>query len=43
MKKSMGQIEVIKIDQVVEVENFKKFYQIQSEESEEQLKNSLKV
>ena len=42
MKKSMGQIEVIKIDQVVEVENFKKFYQIQSEESEEQLKNSLK-
>lgn len=39
----MGQIEVIKIDQVVEVENFKKFYQIQSEESEEQLKNSLKT
>ena len=31
MKKSMGQIEVIKIDQVVEVENFKTFYQIQSE------------
>lgn len=43
MKKSLGQIEVIKIDQVVEVENFKKFYQIQSEESEEQLKNSLKT
>ena len=43
MKKSMGQIEVIKIDQVVEVENFKTFYQIQSEESEEQLKNSLKA
>ncbi len=39
----MGQIEVIKIDQVVEVENFKTFYQIQSEESEEQLKNSLKA
>lgn len=43
MKNYMGQIEVIKIDQVVEVENFKKFYQIQSEESEEQLKNSLKT
>ena len=41
MKNSMGQIEVKKIDQLVEVENFKKFYQTQSRESEEQLKNSL--
>ena len=43
MNKIDGQFEVIKIDQVVEVENFKTFYQIQSEESEEQLKNSLKA
>ena len=42
MNKIDGQFEVIKIDQIVEVENFKNFYQVQSEESEEQLKNSLK-
>ena len=38
----MRQIEVYKIDQIVEVESFKNFYQIQPEESEQQLKNSLK-
>lgn len=38
----MGQFEVVKIDQIVEVENFKNFYQIQSKESEEQLNKSLK-
>lgn len=37
-----GQFEVIKIDQIVEIENFKNFYQTQSEESEDQLKNSFK-
>lgn len=37
-----GQFEVVKIDQIVEIENFKNFYQNQSEESENQLKNSLK-
>ena len=37
-----GQFEVIKIDQIIEIENFKNFYQNQSEESENQLKNSLK-
>ena len=37
-----GQIEVVKIDQIVEIENFKNFYQTQSKESENQLKNSLK-
>jgi DNA modification methylase len=42
MKNSMRQIEVYKIDQIVEVESFKNFYQIQPEESEQQLKNSLK-
>ena len=42
MKNQMGQIEVTKIDQIVEVENFKNFYQNQPEESENQLKNSLK-
>lgn len=42
MKNSVGQFEVVKIDQIVEIENFKNFYQVQSEESEEQLKNSLK-
>ena len=38
----MGQFEVVKIDQIVEIENFKNFYQTQSDESENQLKNSLK-
>lgn len=42
MNKIDGQFEVVKIDQLLEVENFKNFYQVQSEESEEQLKNSLK-
>ena len=42
MIKIDGQFEVVKIDQLLEVENFKNFYQVQSEESEEQLKNSLK-
>ncbi|MDB4738220.1 DNA methyltransferase [Flavobacteriaceae bacterium] len=42
MKNSVGQFEVVKIDQIVEIENFKNFYQVQSEESEEQLKNSVK-
>ena len=42
MKNSMGQFEVVKIDQIVEVENFKKLYQVQSEECEDQLKNSLR-
>ncbi len=42
MENSMGQFEVIKIDQIVEVENFKNFYQVQSKESEDQLKNSLR-
>jgi DNA modification methylase len=42
MNKIDGQFEVVKIDQVLEVENFKNLYQVQSEESEEQLKNSLK-
>ena len=37
-----GQFEVIKIDQLVEVENFKNFYQVQSQESEDQLKSSLR-
>ena len=41
MKNSLGQFEVVKIDQIVEIENFKNFYQNQSEESENQLKNSL--
>jgi DNA modification methylase len=41
MKNTMGQFEVVKIDQIVEIENFKNFYQNQSEESENQLKNSL--
>lgn len=36
-----GQFEVVKIDQIEEIENFKNFYQNQSEESENQLKNSL--
>ena len=38
----MGQFEVVKIDQIVEVENFKNFYQVQSGECEDQLKNSLR-
>lgn len=38
----MGQFEVVKIEQIVEVENFKNFYQVQSKESEEQLNKSLK-
>jgi len=42
MNKIDGQFEVVKIDQIVEIENFKNFYQNQSEESENQLKNSLK-
>jgi DNA modification methylase len=37
-----GQFEVKKIDQLVEVENFKNFYQVQSQESEDQLKSSLR-
>jgi len=41
MKNTMGQFEVVKIDQIAEIENFKNFYQNQSEESENQLKNSL--
>ena len=41
MKNSMGQFEVVKIDQIVKVEEFKNFYQIQSEEFENQLKSSL--
>ena len=43
MNKIDGQFEVVKIDQIVEIENFKNFYQNQSEESENQLKNSLKA
>jgi len=42
MKNYMGQFEVKKIDQLVEVENFKNFYQVQSQESEDQLKSSLR-
>jgi DNA modification methylase len=42
MKNLMGQFEVIKIDQFVEVENFINLYQVQSEELEQQLKSSLK-
>lgn len=42
MNKIDGQFEVKKIDQLVEVENFKNFYQVQSQESEDQLKSSLR-
>lgn len=42
MKNSMGQFEVVKIDKIKEVEEFKNFYQVQSEECEDQLKNSIK-
>ena len=41
MKNLEEQFEVVKIDQIVKVEEFKNFYQIQSEESENQLKSSL--
>ncbi len=41
MKNSMEQFEVVKIDQIKKVEEFKNFYQIQPEESENQLKSSL--
>ena len=40
MKNLEEQFEVVKIDQIVKVEEFKNFYQIQSEESENQLKSS---
>jgi len=41
MKNSMEQFEVVKIDQIKKVEEFKNFYDSQSEESENQLKSSL--
>jgi len=41
MKNSMEQFEVVKIDQIKEVAEFKNFYQIQSDDSENQLKSSL--
>jgi hypothetical protein len=42
MKKTMeGQFEVVKIDQIVKVEEFKNFYESQSDDSENQLKSSL--
>ena len=42
MKKTMeGQFEVVKIDQIVKVEEFKNFYESQSKDSENQLKSSL--
>lgn len=41
MKNSMGQFEVVKIDQIKEVEELLNFYEVQPEESEEQLKSSL--
>ena len=37
----MGQFEVVKIDQIKEVEELLNFYEVQPEESEEQLKSSL--
>jgi len=41
MKNSMEQFEVVKIDQIVKVEEFKNFYESQSKDSENQLKSSL--
>ena len=41
MKNSMEQFEVVKIDQIVKVEEFKNFYESQSKDSENQLKPSL--
>ena len=41
MKKSMGQFEVVKIDQIKEVAEFKNFYESQSDDSENQLKSSI--
>ena len=42
MKKTMeGQFEVVKIDQIVKVEEFKNFYESQSDDSKNQLKSSL--
>ena len=42
MKKTMeGQFEVVKIDQIVKVEEFKNFYESQTDDSENQLKSSL--
>ena len=41
MKNSMEQFEVVKIDQIVKVEEFKNFYESQTDDSENQLKSSL--
>tara|TARA_B110001452_G_scaffold50431_1_gene38539 strand:+ start:5046 stop:6668 length:1623 start_codon:yes stop_codon:yes gene_type:complete len=41
MKNLEEQFEVVKIDQIVKVEEYKNFYQIQSDDSENQLKSSL--
>jgi len=41
MKNSMEQFEVVKIDQIVKVEEFKNFYETQTHDSENQLKSSL--
>jgi DNA modification methylase len=41
MKNSMEQFEVVKIDQIVKVEEFKNFYETQTDDSENQLKSSL--
>ena len=37
----MEQFEVVKIDQIVKVEEFKNFYESQTDDSENQLKSSL--
>jgi len=41
MKNSMEQFEVVKIDQIVKVEEFKNFYESQTDDLENQLKSSL--
>ena len=42
MKKTMeGQFEVVKIDQIVKVEEFKNFYESQTDDLENELKSSL--
>ena len=41
MKNLEEQFEVVKIDQIVKVEEFKNFYESQSKDSEDQLKSSL--
>ena len=41
MKNFKEQFEVVKIDQIVKVEEFKNFYESQTDDSENQLKSSL--